>query len=71
MKSFKYKARCNDKILRDIDGVNVMLELTDFILDVFIESLKNENPKITEKEMEQELKKIISWKMKCQNTSKK
>jgi len=71
MKSFKYKARCNDKILRDIDGVNVMLELTDFILDVFVESLKNENPKITEKEMEQELKKIISWKMKCQNTSKK
>ena len=27
-------------------------------------------PKITEKEMEQELKKIINWKMKCQNTSK-
>ena len=71
MKSFKYRARCNDKILRHIDGVNVMLELTDFILDVFVESLKNENPKITEKEMEQELKKIISWKMKCQNTSKK
>ena len=71
MKPFKYKAKCNIKILNSVEGIKVMLELTDFILDVYVESLKNENPKITEKEIESELKKIMKWKMKCQNMLRK
>jgi len=43
-KDIEYRAKCNMKILERHSGVDVMLDLTDFIIDVFRESLRNENP---------------------------
>lgn len=71
MKSFEHKAKCNDRILRRVNGIDVMLGLTEFILDVFVESLKNTNPKITNKEIEYEIKRLLNWKLKYQSISKK
>jgi len=50
------------KILGKHSGIDVMLDLTDFIMDVFIESLRNENPNITEQEINQKIKELITWK---------
>jgi len=61
-KDMKYRAKCNMKILERYSGVDVMLGLTDFIMDVFTESLRNENPKITEHEIEQKMKELVAWK---------
>lgn len=61
-KDLKYRARCNMKILERHSGVDVMLDLTDFIVDVFTESLRNENPNITELEIKQKIKEMVAWK---------
>jgi len=61
-KDIKYRAKCNMKILERHSGVDVMLDLTDFIMDVFMESLRNENPKITKHEIEQKMKELVAWK---------
>jgi len=51
-----------DRILAKTDSFDVMLELTEFSFDVFIEGLKNENPKITEKEIGEKIKEFLVWK---------
>lgn len=61
-KDIKYRAKCNMKILERHSGVDVMLGLTDFIMDVFAESLRNENPNITEQGIKQKMKDLIAWK---------
>jgi len=50
------------KILEKYSGIDVMLGLTDFIMDVFTESLRNENPNITKHEIEQKMKELVTWK---------
>jgi len=61
-KDIKYRAKCNMKILERHSGVDVMLDLTDFIMDVFRESLRNENPDITEREIRQKMRELVAWK---------
>jgi len=61
-KDIKYRAKCNMKILEKYSGIDVMLGLTDFIMDVFTESLRNENPNITKHEIEQKMKELVTWK---------
>jgi len=61
-KDIKYRAKCNMKILERHSGVDVMLDLTDFIMDVFAESLRNENPDITEREIRQKMRELVAWK---------
>jgi len=61
-KDIEYKTKCNMKILGKHSGIDVMLDLTDFIMDVFIESLRNENPNITKQEINQKIKELITWK---------
>jgi len=61
-KDIRYWAKCNMKILEKYSGVDVMLDLTDFIIDVFIESLRNENPNITKHEIEQKMRELVAWK---------
>jgi len=62
-KDIKYRAKCNMKILERHSGVDVMLDLTDFIMDVFTESLRNENPNITKYEIEQKMRELVAWKI--------
>jgi hypothetical protein len=59
-KNMKYKAECNMKILKKHSGIDVMLVLTDFIFDVFVESLRNENPNITQNEINQKIKEVFA-----------
>jgi hypothetical protein len=61
-KDLKFRAKCNMKILERHLGVDVMLDLTDFIMDVFVESLRSENPNITEHEIKQKMKELVAWK---------
>ena len=61
-KEIRYRAKCNMKILERHSGVDVMLGLTDFIIDVFIESLRNENPNITESEINHKIREMIMCK---------
>ena len=61
-KSLEYVNKNLDRILAKTDSFDVMLELTEFSFDVFIEGLKNENPKITEKEIGEKIKEFLVWK---------
>ena len=62
IETLKFKKLYNEKILSVYSIEQIESELVDFALDCFIESLKNENPRITEKEIKEKVKEIIKWK---------
>jgi len=62
MKDPTYRARCIEKALGKHSNLDVMLDLADIALDIFLLSLKNENKKITKQEIQQKIKELNEWK---------
>jgi len=62
VKDLKYESKCVEKILNKHSCIDVVVYLSNFIFDVFAESLKNEKPDITDEEIFREWKKIMSLK---------
>jgi len=52
-------------------GIDVMLELTDYAFDIFIQSLKNENPNITQEEINEKIREMIRWKKDLESRTRK
>jgi len=64
MKNSVYRARCLDKVLSQVSGLDVMLGLADVAFDVFLISLKEKNKKkrLTKEEIRRAVKEISEWK---------
>ena len=62
MKDPIYRARCIEKALDKHSNLDVMLDLADIALDIFLISLKNENKKITKEEIQEKIKELNEWK---------
>jgi hypothetical protein len=62
MKDTAYRAKCIDKVLSKHNSLDVMLGLADIANDIFQISLKNENKKLTTKQMRQVIKELSKWK---------
>ncbi|MEM2947379.1 MAG: hypothetical protein QXN96_03970 [Candidatus Bathyarchaeia archaeon] len=60
--TLKFKKKCNEQILAKFPVELIESELVDFALDCYIESLKNENPCITDKEIKEKIMEMISWR---------
>gem|GEM_PF-2706352 len=61
-KPYKYELSCLERILSKHSGIDVMLGLTDYALDIFIQSLKNENPGISQEEINRKMREIMEWR---------
>jgi hypothetical protein len=70
-KPYHYKFSCVEKILSMHSGIDVMLELTDYAFDIFIQSLKNENPNITQEEINEKIREMIRWKKDLESRTRK
>jgi len=62
LNSLKFKEKCNNKILSTHTLEQIEVGLVDLALDGYIESLKNENPNISEEEIKSKLKELVIWK---------
>jgi predicted metal-dependent hydrolase len=69
LNSLKFKEKCNSKILSTHTIEQIEAGLVDLALDGYIESLKNENPNISEEEINSKLKELVIWKKSLQKTS--
>ncbi len=60
--TLKFKKKHNEQILKKFPVELIESELVDFALDCYVESLKNENPRITDKEIKEKIMEMISWR---------
>lgn len=68
MKDPEYKAKCIDKILSKHSSLDVMLGLADIAYDIFLISLKQQNKKLTTKQVRHIIKEINKWKQPTSRT---
>jgi len=62
MKDSVYRAKCLDKVLSQVSGLDVMLGLADIAYDVFLIGLKERNKNVTEEEIRCMIKEISEWR---------
>jgi len=71
MKDPIYRARCIEKAIGKHSNLDIMQDLADIALDIFLISLKNENKKITKQEIQQKIKELNEWKKATSKNSKR
>jgi len=61
LKDSVYRAKCLDKVLSRVSGLDVMLGLADIAYDIFLISLKEKNKNVTREEIRRMIKEINEW----------
>jgi len=62
MKDTAYRAKCIDKALNKNSSLDAMLDLAKIANDIFHISLKEENKKLTTRQMRRIIKELSKWK---------
>jgi len=62
MKDSVYRAKCLDKVLSQVSGLDVMLGLADIAFDIFLISLKEKNKNVTKEEIRRMIKEMSEWR---------
>jgi hypothetical protein len=57
-KDLRYRAKCDRRILKAHKGVEIMIVLSEIMVELFVQGLKDLNPNITVEQIRRELRKV-------------
>jgi len=70
LKDSVYRAKCLDKVLSQVSGLDVMFGLADIAFDIFLIGLKEKNKNVTKEEIRRVIEEMSEWRKTTSKSSK-